>query len=130
MPELVPNIRSDEKMNYVDGFVLAVPRKNKAAYIKHASDAAEVFIEYGALSLVECWGDDVPEGEVTSFPMAVKCEPDEVVCFSWITWPSKQFRDEKMTKLMEDPRLHPDNNPMPFDGKRMIFGGFDIVVQK
>ena len=117
-------------MNYVDGFVLAVPSENKEAYIKHASEAAEVFKEYGALSIVESWGDDVPEGEVTSFPMAVKCESNETVCFSWVTWPSKKFRDEIMKKIMEDPRLQPDNNPMPFDGKRMIFGGFDIVVEK
>ncbi len=117
-------------MTYVDGFVVAVPTLNKEAYIKHASEAAEVFKEYGALSVVECWGNDVPDGDITSFPMAVKCEPNETVCFSWITWPSKAFRDENMSKLMQDPRLHPDNNPMPFDGKRMIFGGFEIVVEK
>jgi len=117
-------------MNYVEGFVLAVPTENKDAYIKHAILAAEVFKEYGVLSLVECWGDDVPEGEVTSFPMAVKCKPNETVCFSWLTWPSKKVRDENMMKLMEDPRMHPDNNPMPFDGKRMIFGGFEVIVDK
>lgn len=117
-------------MNYVDGFVLAVASDKKEAYIQHALEAAEVFIEYGALSLVECWGDDVPEGEVTSFPMAVQCKDNETVCFSWLTWPSKKVRDESMKKIMADPRMHPDNNPMPFDGKRMIFGGFDVVVDK
>jgi uncharacterized protein YbaA (DUF1428 family) len=117
-------------MNYVDGFVLAVPNDKKEAYIKHANEAAEVFKEYGALSLVDCWGDDVPAGEVTSFPMAVKCEPHETVCFSWLTWPSKKVRDENMEKIMDDPRMQPDNNPMPFDGKRMIFGGFEVVVDK
>lgn len=117
-------------MKYVDGFVLAVPSDKKAEYIKHASDAAEVFKEYGVLSLVECWGDDVPDGEITSFPMAVKCQPNETVCFSWLTWPSKKIRDENMDKIMEDPRMHPDNNPMPFDGKRMIFGGFEVVLNK
>jgi len=117
-------------MNYVEGFVLAVPTENKDAYIKHAILAAEVFKEYGVLSLVECWGDDVPEGEVTSFPMAVKCKQNETVCFSWLTWPSKKIRDENMVKLMKDPRMHPDNNPMPFDGKRMIFGGFEVIVDK
>lgn len=78
--------------------------------------------------MVDCWGDDVPEGEVTSFPLAVKCQENEVVCFSWITWPSKEARDAGMAKAMEDPRFSSENNPMPFDGKRMIFGGFDVIV--
>jgi uncharacterized protein YbaA (DUF1428 family) len=117
-------------MSYVDGFVLAVPKENKAIYIHHAVEAGKVFKEYGALSLVECWGDDVPDGEVTSFPLAVKCEEHEVVCFSWMTWPSKTVRDEGMAKAMADPRLSPDVNPMPFDGKRMIFGGFNIIVNE
>ena len=117
-------------MTYVDGFVLAVPNENKEAYIEHARQAAKVFKEYGALSLVECWGDDVPGGELTSFPMAVKCEPDETVCFSWLTWPSKEIRDEGMQKSIEDPRLNPDNNPMPFDGMRMIYGGFEMIVNE
>ncbi|MGM0768394.1 MAG: DUF1428 domain-containing protein [Pseudomonadota bacterium] len=117
-------------MTYVDGFVAAVPTANKDKYIKHASDAAVVFREHGALSLVECWGDDVPDGTVTSFPMAVKCEPGETVVFSWITWPSKEVRNAGMAKVMEDPRLQPDVNPMPFDGKRLIYGGFQRVVDK
>lgn len=117
-------------MNYVDGFVLAVPSDKKEAYIQHAKDAAIVFKEYGALSVVECWGDDVPEGEITSFPLAVKCEANETVCFSWLTWPSKKFRDENMPKIMEDPRLQPENNPMPFDGQRMIFGGFEVILSE
>ncbi|PKM29883.1 MAG: DUF1428 domain-containing protein [Gammaproteobacteria bacterium HGW-Gammaproteobacteria-11] len=115
-------------MSYVDGFVAAVPTANKAQYIKHASDAAAVFKEYGALKLVECWGDDVPDGEVTSFPMAVKCQPDETVIFSWLLWPSREVRDQAMPKIMEDPRMQPDVNPMPFDGKRLIYGGFQVVV--
>jgi len=78
---------------------------------------------------VECWGDDVPGGEVTSFPMAVKCRPDEIVVFSWILWPSRQARDEGMKKAMADARLKPDANPMPFDGKRLIFGGFEMIVE-
>ncbi len=117
-------------MTYVDGFVAAVPTANKDKYIKHASDAAAVFREHGALSLVECWGDDVPEGKVTSFPMAVKCEPGETVVFSWITWPSKEVRNAGMARVMEDPRLKPDVNPMPFDGKRLIYGGFQMVVDE
>lgn len=117
-------------MNYVDGFVAAVPTANKAEYIKHARDAAVVFKEHGALKMVECWGDDVPEGKVTSFPMAVKCQPDETVIFSWLVWPSREVRDQAMPKIMEDPRLQPDVNPMPFDGKRLIYGGFEIVVDE
>ncbi|HDZ58104.1 MAG TPA: DUF1428 domain-containing protein [Pseudomonas xinjiangensis] len=116
-------------MPYVDGFVAPVPTANKEAYRKHASEAGLIFKEYGALSFVECWGDDVPEGEVTSFPMAVKCKEDETVIFSWITWPSRAVRDAGMAKVMADPRLQPDVNPMPFDGKRMIFGGFEAVVE-
>ena len=117
-------------MNYVDGFVLAVPKANKDLYIKHALEAAVVFKECGALSLVECWGDDVPDGEVTSFPLAVKCQEDEVVCFSWVTWPSKEAREKGMEKAIQDPRLSPEVNPMPFDGKRMIFGGFNMLVNE
>ncbi|KTC81498.1 DUF1428 domain-containing protein [Legionella brunensis] len=115
-------------MNYVDGFVVAVPKTNKAQYIEHATKAGRVFKEYGALQLVECWGDEVPEGKLTSFPMAVKCQDDEIVVFSWILWPSKEIRDQGMKKAMEDPRLHPSTNPMPFDGKRLIYGGFNMVV--
>ena len=115
-------------MTYVDGFVAAVPSANREKYRLHAEKAAVVFKEHGALKVVECWGDDVPEGEVTSFPMAVKCKKDETVVFSWILWPSRQVRDEAMKKVMADPRLKPDVNPMPFDGKRLIYGGFETLV--
>lgn len=117
-------------MSYVDGFVAAVPTANKEIYQQHALAAAVVFKEHGALKLVECWGDDVPEGKITSFPMAVKRQQDETVVFSWILWPSRQVRDEGMQKVMADPRLQPDANPMPFDGKRMIYGGFEIIVDE
>jgi uncharacterized protein YbaA (DUF1428 family) len=116
-------------MTYVDGYVMAVPNANRDAFIKHANEAAAVFKEHGASSVMECWGDDVPEGKVTSFPIAVQKKPDETVVFSWIVWPSRQARDAGMKKVMEDPRLQPDKAPMPFDGKRMIFGGFEPVVQ-
>ena len=116
-------------MNYVDGFVIAVPTARKDTYLHHATVAAEVFKEFGALEIVECWGDDVPEGKVTSFPMAVKRKEDETVVFSWITWPSKAVRDEGMKKSMEDARLQPETNPMPFDGKRLIYGGFEAIVE-
>ncbi|WP_342245572.1 DUF1428 domain-containing protein [Pseudomonas sp. OTU5201] len=115
-------------MTYVDGFVVPVPTASREAYRKVAEMAAGVFKEYGALSVVECWGNDVPEGKVTSFPMSVKLKEGETVVFSWITWPSKQVRDEGMAKVMEDPRMKPDPSTMPFDGQRMIFGGFEVLV--
>jgi uncharacterized protein YbaA (DUF1428 family) len=115
-------------MNYIDGFVASVPTENKEAYIKHAKEAAEVFKEYGAIKLVECWGDDVPDGKITSFPMAVKKEENETVVFSWIVWPSKETRNAAMERIMADPRMQPGKFEMPFDGKRMIYGGFEVVV--
>ncbi|PPD02800.1 MAG: RNA signal recognition particle [Methylobacter sp.] len=117
-------------MSYVDGFVLAVPTANKQLYLEVAKTMAAIFKEYGALKIVECWGDDVPEGEHTSFPMAVKCQPDETVVFSWILWPSRQTRDESMAKAMADPRMCQDHQTLPFDGKRVIFGGFDILLEE
>jgi uncharacterized protein YbaA (DUF1428 family) len=116
-------------MTYVDGFVAAVPTANREAYRKHAEAAAVVFKEQGALKFVECWGDDVPDGEITSFPMAVKRKDDETVVFSWIIWPSRAVRDAAMPKIMSDPRLQRDTNPMPFDSKRLIYGGFEMIVE-
>jgi uncharacterized protein YbaA (DUF1428 family) len=116
-------------MNYVDGFVAAVPTANREKFRKHAADAAAVFKEHGALKVVECWGDDVPDGKVTSFLIAVKCEPGETVVFGWIVWPSREVRNAGMEKVMADPRMQPDVNPMPFDGKRMIYGGFEVLVE-
>lgn len=116
-------------MSYVDGCVLAVPTAKREAYRKWAEEMDQIFKDHGALQLMDCWGDDVPDGEVTSFPMAVKCKPDETVCFSWILWPSKEVRDAAWEKAMADPRMNMDANPMPFDGKRMIFGGFDMLVE-
>ena len=113
---------------YIDGFVAAVPTSNRDAYRKHAEAAAVVFKDHGALRLVECWGDDVPDGKLTSFPMAVKKQADETVVFSWITWPSREVRDAGMQKVMADPRIKPEVNPMPFDGKRLIYGGFSVIV--
>ncbi|MDN7143407.1 DUF1428 domain-containing protein [Pseudomonas sp. JQ170] len=115
-------------MAYVEGFVIAVPTANRDVFKEHAEKAAVVFKEAGALKVIECWGDDVPDGKVTSFPMAVKCKPDETVVFSWILWPSREARDAGFKQVMEDPRLQPDKNPMPFDGQRMIFGGFEVLV--
>ncbi|WP_395674257.1 DUF1428 domain-containing protein [Phenylobacterium sp.] len=115
-------------MPYVDGFVVAVPKANIDRYKQVSREAGEIWMENGALSYVECVGDDVPDGEVTSFPMAVKAKDDEVVVFSWITYESRQKRDEINAKVMADPRLKgPDQ--MPFDGKRMIFGGFQSILE-
>ena len=115
-------------MSYVDGFAAAVPTANKEKFLRHAQETAAVLKENGALQVVECWGDDVPEGKVTSFPMAVQRKADETVIFAWVVWPSKEARDEGMKKAMTHPRLQPEANPMPFDGKRVIFGGFQVIV--
>ena len=116
-------------MAYVDGYVLAVPTTNREKYREVAKNAAAVFKEHGATKVVECWGDDVPQGQVTSFPMAVKAKEDETVVFSWIVWPSKRVRDAGMKKAMEDRRMQPDPSTRPFDGKRMIYGGFETIVE-
>ncbi|MFM0206154.1 DUF1428 domain-containing protein [Paraburkholderia sediminicola] len=115
-------------MTYIDGFVVPVATVDREKYIKQAEMAAGVFKENGALQVVECWGDDVPDGKLTSFPMAVKRKDDETVVFSWVVWPSRQVRDKGMKAVMEDPRLQSDVNPMPFDGKRLIYGGFEVIV--
>ena len=112
---------------YIDGFVIPVKKENKDAYLKMAQMAAEIWRDHGALEIIECWGDDVPEGKVTSFPMAVKAEPGEVVVFSWVTWPSKEARDAGNEKVMADPRMAMKPEEMPFDGKRLIFGGFSLL---
>ena len=117
-------------MTYIDGFIAAVPTKNREKFKKHAEDTAVIFKENGALQIIECWGDDVPEGEVTSLPMAVKCKEDETVVFSWIEWPSREVRDAAWQAAMEDPRMNPETNPMPFDGKRLIHGGFEVILKR
>ena len=118
-------------MSYVDGFVLAVPTKNLAAYRAMSRKAGKVWMEYGALSYIECAGDDVPPGKLTSFPQAVKLKKDEVVFFSYIVFKSRKERDRVNGKVMKDPRLAKMMDPknMPFDGKRMIWGGFKTLVE-
>lgn len=115
-------------MTYVDGFILAVPKKSLEAYKEIARTAGAVWMDHGALSYVECVGDDVPYGELTSFPRSVQATDDEVVIFSWITYESREQRDAINAKVMADPRLKTDPASMPFDGKRMIFGGFESFV--
>jgi uncharacterized protein YbaA (DUF1428 family) len=117
-------------MAYVDGFVVPVPKDKLDAYKALAQKASEVWMEYGALSYVECVADDAPYGEVTSFPRAVQLTEDEVVIFSWITYKDRASRDEIMAKVMADERLKADMASMPFDGKRMIFGGFQAFIER
>ena len=111
-------------MPYVDGFLLAVPKDRIDAYKKMAGTAGPIWKEYGALSYVECIGDDVPYGELTSFPRAVQAREDEVVIFAWITYASREDRDRINGQVMNDPRLDGEEWKDVFDGKRMIFGGF------
>jgi uncharacterized protein YbaA (DUF1428 family) len=119
-------------MAYIDGFVIAVPKANKDKFVHHANTADGMFIEMGAIRVVECWADDVPDGTLTDFRKAVKATEDEDVIFSWIEWPDKETRDKGYAVMMDpdnkDPRMDMEKNPMPFDGKRMIYGGFTPVV--
>ena len=115
-------------MSYVDGFVIAVPTAGKQAFVDQARKADAAFIEFGATRVLECWGDDVPEGKLTDFRRAVQAKSDETVVFSWIEWPDKPTRDTGMAKVMADPRMSPEQFASIFDGKRMIFGGFVPVV--
>jgi uncharacterized protein YbaA (DUF1428 family) len=116
-------------MPYVDGFVLAVPADKLDAYKKMAQTAGEVWKAHGALSFVECVADDVPYGELTSFPRAVQQKEGETVVFSWITYESREARDSINEKVMADPRIKQQGSEMPFDGKRMIYGGFRSIVE-
>lgn len=114
-------------MPYIDGLVIAVPTANKQTFIDHANKIDAIFIEYGATRVMECWGDEVPEGKITDFRRAVQATAEETVVFAWIEWPDKATHDAGMAKAMADSRMSP-GNPMPFDGKRMIFGSFSPVV--
>ena len=117
-----------QRGGYVDGFILPVPDGKKAAYNEMASKAAGKFREYGAVRVVEAWGDDVPDGKVTDFKRSVKAEPGENVVFSWIEWPDKATRDAGWQKMMADPDMQPDKDNMPFDGQRMFWGGFAPIL--
>lgn len=120
-------------MVYIDGFVIPVPKSSRQAFTDHARAGDEVFMEQGATRILECWADDVPDGKLTDFRRAVQARDDEDVVFSWVEWPDKATRDAAMAKIHQlattDPRISPEGNPMPFDGKRLIFGGFVPVVQ-
>ncbi len=118
-------------MSYVDGFLLPVPNENLAAYRALARKAGKIWMEYGALAYFEGWGDDVPPGKVTAYDKAVKLKPGETVVFSYIVYKSRKDRDRINKKVMADPRLSAmgDPNKMPFDGKRMMWGGFKGIVE-
>lgn len=117
-------------MTYVDGFVLAVPAENKEAFRQNAAEAAPLFRQFGATRVVEAWSDDVPDGKVTDFKGAVKAEAGEVVVFSWLEYPSKAVRDAANEKMRSDPRMAEIGAAMPFDGSRMIIGGFTAIVEE
>jgi uncharacterized protein YbaA (DUF1428 family) len=115
---------------YIDGFVIAVPTGNKEEFVDHARRVGAMFLEFGAIRMVEGWGDDVPDGRQTDFSRAVQAKDDETVAFAWVEWPDKATRDAAMEKFRSDPRMNPETNePPPFDGKRMIFGGFVPVLE-
>jgi len=116
-------------MSYVDGFIVAVKKDRLDDYKALTELAGKVWLEHGALTYVECIGDDTPYGELTSFPRAVMLEEGETVVFSWITYASREDRDATNKKVMADPRMQGDMSTMPFDGKRMIFGGFKPITQ-
>ena len=116
-------------MNYIDAYVAAVPTANKEAYRLMAEKMAILFKKHGALNVIENWGDDVPEGKLTSFTMAVKREDNESIVFSWVTWPSKTVRDEAWKVVMQDPLMQGDVLSKLLDSKRMIFGGFQTIVE-
>ena len=117
------------EMKYVEGFLVAVPQANKQAYLDMATKALPLFKEFGVSRVVECWGDDIPDGKLTDFRKAVQAKDDEVVVFSWFEYVSKDVRNQVMEKMMSDPRMKETmGNEMCFDGKRMIFGGFVPIL--
>jgi uncharacterized protein YbaA (DUF1428 family) len=120
--------RTNGTTNYVDGLVLPVPAANKQAYRALAQKAAGVFIDHGAVRVVECWGDDVPSSEVTDFARAAHAKPDETIIFSWIEWPTREARVAGWALVMDDPRMQPGPDGVPFDGARMIYGGFAPII--
>ncbi|MEM5473329.1 DUF1428 domain-containing protein [Hoeflea sp. AS60] len=115
-------------MAYVSGFMGSVPSERKQDYLDMATAAAEVFKEHGATRVVETWGDEVPDGKVTSMPMAVQAKEGEIVIFSWVWWPDKATYKSGMEKVMQDKRMDYDPATLPFDMKRMIYGGFDVIL--
>lgn len=116
-------------MSYVEGFLVAVPSSNREVYRKFSAEAAKLFKEFGATRIVECWGNDVKDGKWTDFPRAVQAKEGETVVFSWIEYPSREVRDAANEKMMSDPRMQ-GMGEMPFDGKRMVYGGFEMILDE
>lgn len=133
MDRIAGVLQGEKYMSFIDGFVMAVPTANKDKFVEHAKLADTVFVEQGATRVIECWGEDVPDGKLTDFRKAVQAKDDETVVFSWVEWPDKATRDAAMKRLEEimqtDDRFDPKKNPMPFDGARLIYGGFSPVVE-
>ena len=115
-------------MAYIDGFVLAVPTANKTKFVEHCNKFDPLWLEFGATRVLENWGDDVPTGKQTDFHRAVQARDDETVVFSFVEWPSKDVRDAGLKAVMADERMQTPSADMPFDGKRMIYGGFEPIV--
>ena len=115
-------------MTYIDGFLAPVPTSARDSYSAWLKEQHAVFREYGATAIVDAWEDDVPEGEVTSMHKAVAAKEGEAVAFGWIIWPDKATRNAGWERMMQDPRMSPDANPMPFDGARLVYGGFTPVL--
>jgi uncharacterized protein YbaA (DUF1428 family) len=124
----IVDVRNGSKGKYADGYVVPVPTAKKEAYRAQAITRAEVFKDHGATRIVEAWGDDLQEGKITDFRRSVKAQPDESVVFAFVEWPDKKTREDGWKKVMEDPRLQ--QSDMPFDGKRMIWGGFTTLVDR
>lgn len=116
-------------MSFVDCYIAAVPTEKRDEYLDHLKAMSPLFKDHGATRVADAWGADVPDGEVTSFPLAVKAEENETVVLGWVEWPSKAVRDENMPKVMSDERMK-SMGPMPFDGKRLIFGGFEFLHEE
>ena len=120
-------------MSYIDGYVLAVPKANRKKFIEYAEAVDHIFIDHGAIRVMECWGDDLPAGKLTDFHKAVQAKDDETVVFSWVEWPDKATRDAGMAQMEDlmktDDIFDQEKNPMPFDGMRMIYGSFQTVVE-
>jgi uncharacterized protein YbaA (DUF1428 family) len=117
-------------MTYIEGFIVAVPESNRDAYLQHAASAAPIFLDIGVRRHIETWESDVPEGKVTDFRKAVDAKPEEKVVFAWFEYPDRATRDSANQKMMADPRMEAMGRDMPFDGKRMIMGGFDAIVEE
>lgn len=117
-------------MSYIDAYILAVKTEKKQAFLTHAQKMDSIFLDHGATRVTECWADDVQDGKLTSFPLAVKAQPDETIALGMIFWPDKATRTAGMAAAMADPRFTNPEVEMPFDGKRMIFGGFETLFDQ